>query len=175
VVFDLDPGPGTSVVDCARVALGLRDLLDQLELRVVVKTSGGKGLHLSVALRPSVDADTTKRFARALGDVLADRDPARVTTTMARDQRRGRVFVDWSQNDAHKTTVCAYSLRAMPHPMVSCPVSWEEVERTAGEADETALRFEAGDVLDRVDRLGDLYAPSLAADQELPSAMTSMT
>ncbi len=109
IVFDLDPGPGTDLVDCARVALELHDLLDQLGMRATAKTSGAKGLHLSVGIRPSVDAETTKAFALALGKVLESRDPERVTVTMARDQRGGRVFVDWSQNDRHKTTVCAYS------------------------------------------------------------------
>ena len=122
IVFDLDPGPGTDLADCARVALELHDLLDQLGLRAVAKTSGSKGLHLSVGIRPSVDAETTKGFALALGKVLESRDPKRVTVTMAKDQRGGRVFVDWSQNDRHKTTVCAYSLRATDTPGVSTPV-----------------------------------------------------
>ena len=105
IVFDLDPGPGSDLADCARVALELHDLLGQLGLRAVAKTSGSKGLHLSVGIRPSVDAETTKGFALALGKVLESRDPKRVTVTMAKEQRGGRVFVDWSQNDRHKTTV----------------------------------------------------------------------
>ena len=95
----------------------------------MAKTSGAKGLHLSVGIRPSVDAETTKGFALALGKVLESRDPKRVTVTMAKDQRGGRVFVDWSQNDRHKTTVCAYSLRATDVPGVSTPVSWDELAR----------------------------------------------
>jgi bifunctional non-homologous end joining protein LigD len=168
IVFDLDPGPGTDLVDCARVAIDLRDLLDQLGLRAVAKTSGAKGLHLSVGLRPAVDADTTKSFALALGKVLESRDPQRVTVTMAKDQRGGRVFVDWSQNDRHKTTVCAYSLRATERPGVSTPVSWDELHDIADSGDASTLMFEPADVLARVDELGDLYAISIAGDQDLP-------
>jgi bifunctional non-homologous end joining protein LigD len=168
IVFDLDPGPGCDLVDCARVAIELRDLLDQLGLAAVAKTSGSKGLHLSVGIRPSVDAEHTKAFALALGKVLEARDPAAVTTTMARDQRSGRVFVDWSQNDRHKTTVCVYSLRATRTPTVSTPVAWEELHAAADADDAAALVFSPADVLTRVDELGDLYAPSLGGRQELP-------
>ena len=168
IVFDLDPGPGTDLVDCARVALELHDLLDQLGLRAVAKTSGAKGLHLSVGLRPSVDAETTKAFAQALGKVLESRDPQRVTVTMAREQRGGRVFVDWSQNDRHKTTVCAYSLRATDTPGVSTPVSWDELRTAADSGDGDALVFAPADALARVADFGDLYAASLAQDQDLP-------
>ena len=169
IVFDLDPGPGTDLVDCARVALELQDLLDQVGLRAVAKTSGAKGLHLSVGLRPSASAETTKAFAQALGKVLESRDPKRVTVTMAREQRSGRVFVDWSQNDRHKTTVCAYSLRATDTPGVSTPVSWDELRDVADDGDASALVFTPADVLARVDDLGDLYADSLAGDQDLPT------
>ena len=168
MVFDLDPGTPADVRDCARVAIELRDVLDQLGLHAVVKTSGSKGLHMSVGLRPSVDAEQTKAFALALGRILESRDPQSVTVNMAREQRGGRVFVDWSQNDRHKTTVCAYSLRATALPQVSTPVSWDEVAAAIDARDASALQFEADAVLARVDELGDLYAGSLAADQELP-------
>jgi bifunctional non-homologous end joining protein LigD len=168
MVFDLDPGPPAGVLDCARVALDLRDLLGQLGLQAVVKTSGNKGLHLSVGLRPEADAEHTKAFALALGRILESRDPRRVTVTMAREQRSGRVFVDWSQNDRHKTTVCAYSLRATARPQVSAPVTWDEVSDALETADPDRLRFEATDVIARVADRGDLYAASLAGDQELP-------
>jgi bifunctional non-homologous end joining protein LigD len=168
IVFDLDPGPGTDLGDCARVALGLRELLDQLGMRAVAKTSGAKGLHLSVGIRPSVDAETTKSFALALGKVLESRDPEHVTVNMAKEQRGGRVFVDWSQNDRHKTTVCAYSLRATDAPGVSTPVSWEEVDELGGGRDARDFAFAPADVLARVDEVGDLYEESLAGDQELP-------
>jgi len=168
VVFDLDPGPDTDLGDCARVALELRELLDQLELAAVAKTSGSKGLHLAIGIRPSVDADTTKAFALALGRVLESRDPARVTVNMARNERTGRVFVDWSQNDRHKTTVCAYSLRATPRTGVSTPISWDEVTDLADGADAEAFAFTPEAVLARVDEHGDLYVDELDAEQELP-------
>jgi bifunctional non-homologous end joining protein LigD len=168
IVFDLDPGPGTNLVDCARVALELRELLDQVGLEAVAKTSGSKGLHLSIGLRPSVDADTTKSFALALGRVLESRSPERVTVTMAKRERRDRVFVDWSQNDRHKTTVCAYSLRATETPGVSTPVSWDELDEAARRNDESTLVFAPDDVIARVESLGDLYASSVAEEQELP-------
>jgi len=168
MVFDLDPGPPADVRDCARVAVDLRDVLDQLGLHAVVKTSGSKGLHVSVGLRPSADAETTKAFALALGRILESRDAKRVTVNMARDQRAGRVFVDWSQNDRHKTTVCAYSLRATPLPQVSTPLAWDEVVAAIDSDDAAFLRFDPDAVLARVDELGDLYGGSLTEDQELP-------
>jgi bifunctional non-homologous end joining protein LigD len=168
IVFDLDPGPNTDLRDCARVALELHDLLDQLGMRAVAKTSGNKGLHLSVGIRPSVDAETTKGFALALGKVLESRDRKRITVNMAKEQRGGRVFVDWSQNDRHKTTVCAYSLRATDVPGVSTPVSWEEVDDLAAGADPREFAFTPTEVIQRVEQLGDLYADCLAGDQDLP-------
>ncbi|HEX9505872.1 MAG TPA: non-homologous end-joining DNA ligase [Acidimicrobiia bacterium] len=169
VVFDLDPGPRAGLVDCARVALELQDLLDQLGLRAVAKTSGAKGLHLSIGIRPSVDAETTKGFALALGRILESRHPRRVTVTMARNERTGRVFVDWSQNDRHKTTVCAYSLRATESPGVSTPVSWDELTTVADSGDATTLAFTPDAVVARVAAHGDRYADSLAGEQELPT------
>jgi bifunctional non-homologous end joining protein LigD len=169
IVFDLDPGPGTDLRDCARVALELHDLLDQLGLRAAAKTSGAKGLHLSVGIRPSVDAETTKAFALALGKVLESRDPKRVTVTMAKEQRSGRVFVDWSQNDRHKTTVCAYSLRATDVPGVSTPLAWDELQELADGAEPADFAFTPAQTLARVEELGDLYDASLAGEQELPA------
>jgi bifunctional non-homologous end joining protein LigD len=167
LVLDLDPGPPANVLDCCRVALELRGLLDQLGLTAVVKTSGGKGLHLAVPVRGAT-ADDTKTFARGLGDALATQDPKRVTIVMAKEQRRGRVFVDWSQNDRHKTTVCAYSLRARERPFVSAPVSWTEVEDALDAGDPARLAFDTVAVFERVATVGDLYEPNLTADQELP-------
>ncbi len=168
LVLDLDPGPPAGVLDCCRVALTLRDMLDDLGLSVVVKTSGGKGLHLAVPVS-GADADATKSFARALGQLLAKQEPDRVTIVMARDVRPGKVFVDWSQNDRHKTTVCVYSLRARPRPTVSTPLSWDEVAAAVDRGDENSLSFEAPEVLERVDRLGDLYEPNLTEPRPLPS------
>jgi len=170
LVIDLDPGEPATIVDCARVALTLRDTLAVLGLTAVVKTSGSKGLHLSVPLNtPGVTDDATKGLALALGQLLESRDPKRVTTVMAKEQRRGRVFVDWSQNDRAKTTIAPYSLRIRPRPLVSTPLSWREVEATHDRGDADALTFDAPAVLERVAAHGDLYEPNLTLQQELPA------
>ena len=173
VVLDLDPGPPAGIVDCCRVAVDLREVLDALGLVAVVKTSGGKGLHVSVPLNGTkkdgaVTDDDTKTFALALGQLLAARDPKRVTVNMAKAERRGRVFVDWSQNDRHKTTICAYSLRIAERPTVSTPITWDEVHETLDRDDPDALTFEAPAVLERVGSGVDHYAASLTAHQVLP-------
>ena len=170
MVIDLDPGPPAGVLDCARVALQLHELFDQLDREVVVKTSGGKGLHLSMPLNTGLATDEeTKRFALALGQLLESRDKKRVTVDMAKERRGGRVFVDWSQNDMHKTTVCAYSLRIRERPTVSTPVTWDEIDDALTAGDPDALTFEAPDVVARVEELGDLYADTLTVEQELPA------
>jgi bifunctional non-homologous end joining protein LigD len=170
VVLDLDPGTNATVLDCARVALDLRDVLERFDLVSVVKTSGGKGLHLSVPLNTyTATIDETKRFAYALGKLLESRDPKRVTVDMAKERRTGRVFVDWSQNDGFKTTVCAYSLRIRERPTVSTPVSWAEVEAALDAGDPDALTFEAAGVVQRVVELDDLYRDALTVQQSLPA------
>jgi bifunctional non-homologous end joining protein LigD len=170
MVIDLDPGTPATIIDCCRVALDLRETLARLELQCVVKTSGGKGLHLSVPILGSGATDEeAKRFALALGQLLESRDPGRVLVDMTRSKRPGKVFIDWSQNDRHKTTVCVYSLRLRDRPTVSTPVAWPEVETALDAGDENALTFEAGDVLARVADHGDLYADSLTLRQDLPT------
>jgi len=170
VVLDLDPGPPATVLDCARIALDVRSLLERLGLRAAIKTSGSKGLHLSIPIEVgSADDERTKSFALALGNVLAEAAPDRVTTVMAKERRPGKVFVDWSQNDRHKTTVAPYSLRARPRPTVSTPVAWSEVEAALDADDAGALEFEADAVLARVAAQGDLYATGLGPPQELPA------
>jgi bifunctional non-homologous end joining protein LigD len=169
IVLDLDPGAPANVLDCCRVAIALRELLDALGLVAVVKTSGGKGLHVSVPLNgPAVTDDVTKEFALALGQMLVARDPKRTTVDMAKAKRKGRVFVDWSQNDRHKTTVCAYSLRIAERPTVSTPLTWDEVHDALDGGDPDALVFEAPAVLERTARGDDHYADSLLVTQELP-------
>src|SRR5262249_53702456 len=148
MVFDLDPGPPAGVLQCAEVALELRDLLGELGLECVVKTSGGKGIHCNVPVRGAT-ADETKGFARAVGQILERRDPKRVTTVMRKDLRRNKVFVDWSQNDQHKTTVTAYSLRAQRRPTVSTPIAWDEVRDALHAADPGRLEFEPPPLLER--------------------------
>jgi bifunctional non-homologous end joining protein LigD len=172
VVFDLDPGPPATVLDCARVALDLQSLLDRLGLAAVVKTSGSKGLHLSVPVNgghPDVTDDITKRFALAIGNVLAAADPERVTVDMTKAVRPNRVFVDWSQNDDHKTTVSVYSLRIRPQPTVSAPVTWDEVSDALDAEDGNALTIDTARCLERVADFGDLYAHNLSLAQELPA------
>jgi bifunctional non-homologous end joining protein LigD len=171
MVLDLDPGEPATIVDCCRVALDLRAMLEHFDLACAVKTSGGKGLHVSVPLlgSPATD-DETKRFALGLGQVLESRDKQHVTVDMAKERRAGKVFIDWSQNDRHKTTVCAYSLRNRPEGTVSTPVSWDEVQDTADVSrDDDVLSFSTGEVVERVAELGDLYADTLTLHQELPA------
>ncbi|HYE17659.1 MAG TPA: non-homologous end-joining DNA ligase [Tepidisphaeraceae bacterium] len=168
MVFDHDPGPGVSVIDCARVAVKFRDVLGKLGLESFVKTSGGKGIHLYVPLNTPVTFEQTKAFSYAVAQLLEKQDPGRVTTNMKKDLRGGRVFVDWSQNDTHKTTACAYTLRARGRPTVSTPVTWAEVERAVKKGDEGMLRFEAGAVLKRVEKVGDLFEGVLKVKQKLP-------
>jgi bifunctional non-homologous end joining protein LigD len=168
MVFDLDPGAPADILACCRVALELRTALEGLGLVSVVKTSGSKGLHLAVPVRDAT-ADDTKAFARGLGQLLAKQDPDRVTVNMNKGERPNRVFVDWSQNDRHKTTVCAYSLRAERRPTVSTPLTWDEVSDALDRGDRQALSFEAPAVLERVDQLGDVFVANLTVDQALPS------
>ncbi len=172
VVFDLDPGEPAGVLDCARTALDLQALLERLDLHAYVKTSGSKGLHLSVPVNHESDEitdDTTKAFALALGRVLAEAGPDRVTVAMAKNLRPGKVFVDWSQNDANKTTVAVYSLRLRPEPTVSTPMTWDEVSDALDHEDESELRFETADVIGRVAEMGDLYAGNLTDEQVFPT------
>jgi bifunctional non-homologous end joining protein LigD len=167
VVFDLDPGPQTDITDCSRVALQLRELLANLDLEMFAKTSGSKGMQLYVPLNSPHTHDHASNFALAAAQVLEKQDPKRITTTMAKVERPGRIFIDWSQNSRHKTTICAYSLRARPTPTVSTPVSWDEVEDGA---EGIPLSFTATEVLERVDELGDLFEPTATLVQQLPGS-----
>ena len=166
VVFDLDPGPGTTLTECALVATWIRDALEGIELQAWAKTSGSKGLQVYLPLNAPHTHDHASSFALAVAQVLERSHGDLIVTTQAKAARKGKVLIDWSQNSRHKTTICAYSLRARPRPTVSTPVAWDEVEEAA---DGSALSFEAAEVLDRVDRLGDLFAPVLTAVQHLPS------
>jgi bifunctional non-homologous end joining protein LigD len=167
LVFDFDPGPKTSIVECCEVALGVRGVLESVGLDGWCKTSGSKGLQMYVPLNtPGATHRGAADFALAVGQVMERQMRGRVTTVMAKSERSGKVFIDWSQNAHHKTTIAPYSLRARPSPTVSTPVSWDEVERCA--AGKEDLSFESGEVLERVDRGGDLFAPVLSVEQELP-------
>jgi bifunctional non-homologous end joining protein LigD len=172
MVFDLDPGEPATMRDCAQIGLRLRDMLERLKVKCFAKTSGSKGLHVYVPLNvPSLTFERTKSFALAVASLLAREEPARLTVNMSRSGRAGKVFIDWSQNDRHKTTVCPYSLRAKERPTVSTPVTWEEVEQAAGVKRGKAgeLAFLSDDVIGRVERNGDLFAPVLSLKQKLPA------
>ncbi|HEX6117284.1 MAG TPA: non-homologous end-joining DNA ligase [Solirubrobacterales bacterium] len=168
VAFDLDPGPPADIVDCCHVALRLRELFGSFELECFPKTSGSKGMQVYVPLNSKAGYERTKPFANAVAKLLEKQSPDKVVSKMAKAERKGKVFVDWSQNDRAKTTICVYSLRAREHPTASTPLRWEEVEATAGSGEAEALRFEAGAVLERVAEHGDLFAPVLELEQELP-------
>jgi bifunctional non-homologous end joining protein LigD len=170
LVFDLDPGAPADILDCAEVALWLREVCAAFGLAGWPKTSGGKGLQVYLPLNSGTSYDETKPFARAVARILEREHPERVVSQMSKALRAGKVFIDWSQNDHHKTTVCVYSLRAQARPTVSTPVAWEEVERAARRRDRRALAFESADVIARVEREGDLFAPVLTRKQRLPRA-----
>jgi bifunctional non-homologous end joining protein LigD len=166
LVFDLDPGAPADIHSCAEVALDIRDVLDDLAgLRCLAKTSGSKGMQLYVPLNRPHTHEHCSSFALAAAQVLEKHHGDRVTSVMTKAVRPGKVFIDWSQNSRHKTTVAVYSLRARPRPTVSTPVTWEEVEAAA---DGAPLAFEAADVLARVGEHGDLFAPVLTVEQSLP-------
>jgi len=170
LVFDLDPGPPATVVECGRVALWLREVLDDLGgLQAFPKTSGSKGLQIYVPLNTPVTYDETKPFAHALAKLLEERHPRDVLSVMTKDLRKGKVFIDWSQNDDSKTTICVYSLRARERPTVSTPVTWDEVQAVVDSGDPDDLVFEADDVLARVEEHGDLFTPVAELEQSLPA------
>jgi bifunctional non-homologous end joining protein LigD len=169
LVFDLDPGPGADVVDCCEIALVLRGMFEQIGLEVLAKTSGSKGLQLYLPLNTEdASYERTKPFAREIAELVERQLPDRVVSKMTRSIRRGRVLIDWSQNDQHKTTVCVYSVRAAPQPTVSTPVTWDEVRACLDAGDAAVLRFAAPHVLERVARYGDLFAPVASLVQRLP-------
>ena len=168
LAFDLDPGPPANVVDCCRVALRLREMFGHFGVESFAKTSGSKGMQVYVPLNQKLTYDTTKPFAKAIAQLLEKQTPDLVVSKMKKVERSGKVFVDWSQNHRSKTTIAVYSLRAREQPTCSTPISWEEVERCAAEEDADSLVFEASDVLDRIDRHGDLFAPVLELQQDLP-------
>jgi bifunctional non-homologous end joining protein LigD len=169
LVFDLDPGPPANIVQCAQVALWIREALDRVGLQSLPKTSGSKGLQLFVPLNSAVDYEITKQVAHEVAERLERDHPELVVSKMTRSLRPGKVLIDWSQNDDHKTTVAVYSLRARTRPTVSTPVSWEEVEQTLRAGDPELLVFESAQLLERVARLGDLFEPLLRLRQALPA------
>ena len=169
VVFDLDPGEPAGMVECCQVGLWIRDAMEQVGLRSFAKTSGSKGLQVYCPLDSEATYEQTKPFAHELARSLERQHPELVVSDMKKSLREGKVLVDWSQNDLHKTTVCVYSLRARSQPTVSAPVTWAEVGRCLQSGNAAALAFTAAQVLDRVERHGDLFAQALTLRQQLPA------
>jgi bifunctional non-homologous end joining protein LigD len=168
VVFDLDPGEPAGILECAQVACWLRDGLDGLGLRCFPKSSGSKGLQVYLPVDASSTYNRTRPFAEAVAQLLVRHHPDLVVANMRKSLRRGKVLVDWSQNSSSKTTVCAYSLRALEQPTASTPLTWEEVESALSSDDPGLLSFGAADLVRRVEEAGDLFAPVLELEQPLP-------
>ena len=168
IAFDLDPGPPANVVQCCQVGLWLREIFEHFGLQSFPKTSGSKGLQVYVPLNAPTSYDATKPFAHALARLLENEHRDLVVSDMKKELRKNKVFVDWSQNDEHKTTISVYSLRARERPTVSAPVTWEEVEHAFRKKDASLLVFEADEVLKRVEKVGDLFAPVQTLKQRLP-------
>ncbi|SPE45701.1 DNA primase-like protein [Candidatus Sulfotelmatobacter sp. SbA7] len=168
LVFDLDPGPPANIVQCCQVGLWLREIFEHFGLQSFPKTSGSKGLQIYVPLNTPTSYDSTKPFAHALARLLENDHRNLVVSDMKKELRVGKVLVDWSQNDEHKTTIGVYSLRARERPTVSTPVTWDEVELALKKKDADRLVFDAGQVLKRVEKMGDLFAPVLSLKQKLP-------
>ncbi len=171
MVFDLDPGPPADIVQCCQVGLWLRDLLDKMKLKSFAKTSGSKGLQVYVPLNTAVTYDQTKDLSRALAQHLESEHADLVTSNMSKAVRKGKVFVDWSQNDEHKTTISVYSLRAREEPTVSTPVSWDEVATCLKKKKADLLKFRSDKVITRVEKLGDLFEPLEKLKQKLPKKL----
>jgi bifunctional non-homologous end joining protein LigD len=168
LVFDLDPGAPANIVQCCQVGLWLRDIFADLQLESFAKTSGSKGLQIYVPLNTAVSYDQTKTFAHELARMLERAHPELVVSDMKKSLRTGKVLVDWSQNDDHKTTVCVYSLRAKERPTASTPVDWKEVESCLKKGDESLLVFTSDQVLERAKKLGDLFESVLKLKQKIP-------
>ena len=168
MVFDLDPGPPANILQCSQVGLWLREIFEHFGLQSFAKTSGSKGLQIYVPLNTPVSYEQTKSFAHALARLLEQEHRDLVVSEMKKEVRTHKVFIDWSQNDEHKTTIGVYSLRARERPTVSTPVKWDEVEHALKKKDAGLLVFEAPHVLSRVEKMGDLFEPVLKLKQKLP-------
>jgi bifunctional non-homologous end joining protein LigD len=169
LAFDLDPGPPATIVECAEVACRLRDAFDHFGLVAFPKTSGSKGMQIYVPLNTPTTYRVTKPFAQGVAQVLERRHPELIVSEMRKDRRPGKVFIDWSQNDEHKTTVSVYSLRARERPTVSTPVTWDEVEAVLRSREPEDLTFTSDEVLERIADHGDCFAAVLELEQELPA------
>jgi bifunctional non-homologous end joining protein LigD len=169
LAFDLDPGLPAGLVECCEVGLKLKDIFDSLGLQSFPKTSGSKGLQVFLPLNTAVTYEKTKAFAHAIALLLEKEYPKLVVSRMHKALRKGKVLVDWSQNDDKKTTVTVYSLRAKERPTVSTPVTWDEVAAAHKKKQASRLTFEPEAVLKRVKKQGDLFSPVLSLQQKLPA------
>jgi bifunctional non-homologous end joining protein LigD len=169
LAFDLDPGPPADIIQCCEVGIWLEKTFTKLKLKCFPKTSGSKGLQVFVPLNTRVTYAETKAFAHAIAETLEREFPDTVVSKMQKKVRAGKVLVDWSQNDPHKTTVCVYSLRAREHPLVSTPVTWKEVAAALKRKNAGLLAYQADEVVKRVKKYGDLFAPVLKLKQKLPA------
>ncbi len=171
VVFDLDPGEGAGILQCARVALILRDLLSEVKLTSFIKTSGMKGLHIYVPLNcKETTFEDTKKFSKSVAEVLQSNYPDLVTAKMAKEQRKKKVFINWSQNDHSKTTVCVYSLRASQKPAVSFPLSWKELENLNAQDNPEKFQVLPAEAISRLASIGDLFSGMITKKQRLPNS-----
>ena len=168
IAFDLDPGAPANIVQCCQVGLWVKEIFERFGMQAFAKTSGSKGLQIYVPLNTPVTYDQTKPFANAIARILESQYPDRVVSDMKKSLRTNKVFVDWSQNDNHKTTVCVYSPRAKERPTVSTPVSWQEVETCLRKQDPDLLVFTSDQVLERAEKMGDLFEQVLELKQKLP-------
>jgi bifunctional non-homologous end joining protein LigD len=168
LAFDLDPGPPATAVECAQIALRVRELFGELGLECFAKHSGSKGIQVYVPLNTAVTYERTKSYSRAVAQALERAEPDLVVSKQKKELRKGKVLVDWSQNDFSKTTVAVYSLRCRERPWASAPLTWDEVAELADDGDPESVRFTAGEVLERVEEHGDLFAPVLELKQKLP-------
>jgi bifunctional non-homologous end joining protein LigD len=169
LAFDLDPGAPAGLQECCKVALRVRELFGEFGLEGFPKVSGGKGLQVYFPLNTKATYEQTSPFAKAVAQLLEKQTPKDVVSKMAKVDRRGKVFVDWSQNHQKKTTIAVYSLRARERPTASMPLHWEEVERGAKRKDSAQkLRFEIPDAIKRIEKEGDLFEPVLKLKQKSP-------
>ncbi len=171
IVFDLDPGAPAGILQCAEVALHLRDLLKRWELETFAKVSGSKGLHLTVPLNTPVTYEVTQPFAKSVAELVTSEMPKLVVAGMSKEARKGKVLIDWSQNSDFKTTVAVYAMRAKGlTPFVSMPVEWNELTRALKRKETKSLSFTPEAALKRIKKVGDLFAPVLKLKQKLPAA-----
>lgn len=175
VVFDLDPGEGSDLIHACKAALMVKDLLERLRLKCFAKVSGSKGIHLHVPLNTDVSYAATQPFAKSVAQLLAAEHSDFIVTEMAKIKRKGKVFIDWSQNSEYKSTVAVYSLRAKSgRPFVAMPVTWDEIKKTVQTGSSAAIYFEPDAALKRLKKVGDIFAPILNLEQQLPKAFLEL-